>query len=70
MYVDNFENILGDEAAENTLLHYAQSHNVETLLLYGLHIVHANYNLSNANSNYVLAKNKALPRQPNGACTK
>lgn len=55
MYVDNFENILGDISAENNLLNYAQVNGIETLLLYGLHIVHANHDLPNPVTNVVLA---------------
>jgi len=55
MYVDDFENIVGDIPAENTLLGYAQSHGIETLLLYGLHIAHANHDLPNSATNFVLA---------------
>lgn len=55
MYVDGFASILGDVNAENDLLSYAQSNGIETLLLYELHIVNANYNLTNPETNYVLA---------------
>jgi len=55
IYIDNFETILGDITAENTLLNYAQSNDIKTLLLYGLHIVNANHNLSNPTSNQILA---------------
>ena len=55
IYIDNFETILGDITAENTLLNYAQSNDIKTLLLYGLHIVNANHNLSNPASNQILA---------------
>jgi hypothetical protein len=55
LYVNNFENILGDTNAENKLLAYAQDNEIETLLLYGLHVVHNNYNLSNSDTNYILA---------------
>ncbi|ARV14483.1 T9SS type A sorting domain-containing protein [Polaribacter sp. SA4-12] len=55
MYVDDFELIIGNTTAENILLEYAQANNIETLLLYGLHIFNANNNLSNTETNYVLA---------------
>ena len=55
MYVDNFETILGDVNAENTLLSYAQSHDIKTLLLYGLHVVNANYDMTNPATNFILA---------------
>ncbi len=55
MYVDNFENILGDDLEESRLLGYAQSHNIEALLLYGLHIVHANHDLTNPTTNTILS---------------
>ncbi len=55
MYVNDFSSILGDSSAEDNLLSYAQSNNIETLLLYDLHIVNANYNLSNPATNSILA---------------
>lgn len=55
MYVDNFDAILGDTVAENTLLNYAMTNGIDTILLYDLHIVNANYNLPNAVTNYILA---------------
>lgn len=55
LYVDNFENILGDITAENTLLNYAQSHDIKTLLLYSLQIININHNLTDPNTNNILA---------------
>tara|TARA_B110000208_G_C11700883_1_gene405807 strand:- start:44 stop:1144 length:1101 start_codon:yes stop_codon:yes gene_type:complete len=55
IYVDGFENILGDVTAENNLLTYAQNNGIETLLLYGLHVVNSNHDLSNTASNFILA---------------
>ncbi|GAA3658260.1 T9SS type A sorting domain-containing protein [Flavivirga jejuensis] len=55
MYVDGFSSILGNESAENTLLSYAQSNGIEKLLLYELHIVNANHNLSSTSTNFILA---------------
>lgn len=55
MYVDNFEIIIGDNNAENALLIYAQSNGIKTLLLYGLHIVNNNHNLTNTSTNSILA---------------
>jgi len=55
LYVDNFAAILGDTAAEDELLTYAQAQGIETLLLYELHLVNANINLPNPATNYVLA---------------
>ena len=55
LYVDDFSSILGDLTAENELLSYSQSNGIETLLLYDLHIVNANYTLSDAASNGILA---------------
>jgi len=55
MYVDGFPSILGDPVAEDELLSYAQSNQIETLLLYGLHVVNANHNLANPETNYILA---------------
>ena len=55
MYVNDFASILGNSVAENNLLSYSQSNGIETLLLYELHIVNANYNLSNPTTNSILA---------------
>ena len=55
MYVDDFPNILGDVLAENALLSYAQSYEIETLLLYGLHVVHNTYDITNPATNAILA---------------
>jgi hypothetical protein len=55
IYVDGFENILGDVTAENDLLSYAQNNGIETLLLYGLHIVNSNHDLTNPATNFILA---------------
>ncbi len=55
LYVDDFENIVGNTTAENDLLSYAQLNEIETLLLYGLHVVHSNYDLTNSVTNIVLA---------------
>jgi hypothetical protein len=55
IYVDGFENILGDVTAENELLTYVQDNGIETLLLYGLHIVNNDHNLPNPATNFILA---------------
>jgi hypothetical protein len=55
IYVDGFENILGNVTAENELLTYAQNNGIETLLLYGLHIIDSNHDLSNPATNFILA---------------
>jgi hypothetical protein len=55
MYVDGFATILGDATAENTLLNFAAARGMESLLLYELHIVHANHDLTSTSSNQVLA---------------
>ena len=55
LYVNNFENILGNETAENELLAYSQNNGFETLLLYGLHIINSNHNLQNPATNIILA---------------
>ncbi|ALJ04754.1 hypothetical protein APS56_06275 [Pseudalgibacter alginicilyticus] len=55
LYVDGFATILGDDLAENTLLLYAQNNGIEKLLLYELHLVNANHNLSYTSTNYILA---------------
>lgn len=55
LYVDGFASILGNNIAENELLHYAQTNGMETLLLYELHLVNANINMANPSTNGVLA---------------
>lgn len=55
MYVDNFFFILGNTASENTLLDYAKNYNVKTLLLYDMHKINVKYNLTNTQTNRVLA---------------
>ena len=55
MYVDGFSNILGNATAENTLLSFAVAKGMESLLLYELHIVHANHDLTSTSTNQVLA---------------
>lgn len=55
LYVDDFATILGNISSENALLSYAQTHKIETLLLYELHLVNATHNLPNPATNQVLA---------------
>ncbi len=55
MYVDGFDNILGNIQSEDSLLNYAQSNNFNYLALYNLHVVNANNDLTNLSSSTVLA---------------
>lgn len=50
LYVDNFSNILGDIPAEDSLLNYAQTNGFNYLALYELHLVHAQYDMTNFSS--------------------
>lgn len=55
MYVDGFAAILGNTAAEDQLLNYAQQNNINYLALYDLWPVHQQYDLTNPNTCTVLA---------------
>jgi hypothetical protein len=55
LYVDDFKNILDNSTRRTALLAYAQSHQINELILYELHLVNAVHNLSNATSNQILA---------------
>ncbi len=55
LYVNDFKNILDDNARKTALLAYAQSHQINELILYELHLVNAVHNLSNATTNQILA---------------
>ena len=55
MYVNDFFEILGDESKEHTLLSYAQDNEIETLLLYELHLVNNQYDITNVATNGILA---------------
>ncbi|QEG23984.1 hypothetical protein [Mariniblastus fucicola] len=55
LYVDGFSSILGDVAAEEKLLEYADSHEMDVLLLYELHKVLNRDNASDLDHNESLA---------------
>lgn len=55
MYVDDFDTIISSTSAKADLLQYAKNHQITYLILYDLHTVHNQYNLTNATSNQVLA---------------
>ncbi len=55
LYVDDFSAILGNDQAVDSLLTFAQSHDINSLLLYDLHIVHAMHSLTNISTNGILA---------------
>lgn len=55
LYVDDFKNILDNNARKTALLAYAQSHQITELILYELHLVNTVHNLSNVATNQVLA---------------
>jgi hypothetical protein len=55
LYVNDFKNILDNNAQKTALLAYAQSHQITELILYELHLVNAVHNLSNATTNQILA---------------
>jgi hypothetical protein len=55
LYVDDFKNILDNSTRRTALLVYAQSHQINELILYELHLVNNVHNLSNATTNQILA---------------
>jgi hypothetical protein len=55
MYVDDFDAILNSNVSKTQLLQYAQSHQITSLLLYDLHNVHNQHDLTNATTNQILA---------------
>ncbi len=55
LYVDDFKNILDNSTRRTALLAYAQSHQINELILYELHLVNNVHNLSNATTNQILA---------------
>jgi hypothetical protein len=55
LYVNDFKNILDNNARKTALLAYAQSHQINELILYELHLVNNVHNLSNATTNQILA---------------
>ncbi len=50
LYVDGFINILGNTQSEDSLLNYAQSNGFNYLALYDLHLVDAQYNMTNVST--------------------
>ena len=55
LYVDNFKNVVGNIEEENKLLAFANTLNIEELILYDLDKIHRATDLTNEKSNYVLA---------------
>jgi hypothetical protein len=55
LYVNGFNTILNSATQRNTLLQYAQNHQITQLNLYDLHLVHNEHNLTNTTSNQILA---------------
>ena len=55
LYVDDFKNILDNTSRRTALLAYAQSHQINELILYELQLVNLVHNLSNAATNQILA---------------
>jgi hypothetical protein len=55
MYVDDFHTILNAATLKTKLLQYAQNQHITYLVLYDLHLVHNEHNLTNATSNQLLA---------------
>lgn len=55
MYVDGFNTILNSSSSKTTLLQYAQSRQITSLVLYDLHLVHNEHDLTNATTNQILA---------------
>lgn len=56
MYVDDFDEILGDQAKEEQLLSYAQCNNITKLLLYDLYTIHQTQDLTQTTTNGTLAR--------------
>ncbi len=50
LYVDGFNSILGNTLREDSLLNYAQLNGFNYLAFYQLHLVHAQYDMTNFNS--------------------
>lgn len=55
LYVDNFAEILNSAAEKTMLLEYAQNNGIDYLMLYELHLVHNEHDMTNAVSNQILA---------------
>lgn len=55
LYVNDFDTILGNPQNELSLLNYALEHEIETLLFYDLHSIHASYDLTDNATNTILS---------------
>jgi Secretion system C-terminal sorting domain len=66
MYVNGFNAILNSNTSKTTLLQYAQNHSITHLALYDLHLVQNEHDLTNANSNQILANFIADAKQNYG----
>ncbi len=55
LYVDDFKAILDNATRRTALLAYAQSHQINELILYELHLVNNVHNLNNVSTNQILA---------------
>jgi len=66
LYVDDFANILNSGALKTSLLEYAESNEITYLLLYELHLVHNEHDLTNSTSNQILADFMADAKQNYG----
>ncbi len=56
LYVDNFDEILGNTVKEDSLLNYAEQNGFNYLTLYDLWPIHVTYDLTNAGTCIVLAE--------------
>lgn len=56
LYVDNFKNVVGNIEEEHKLLSFAQTLNIEELILYDLDKIHRVNDLTKRNTNDVLAR--------------
>lgn len=54
MYVNDFETIIDNDEDKTRLLSYAQSNQFDYLILYDLHTVHTQYDLTNSATNQIL----------------
>lgn len=55
LYVNDFDTILGNPQNELSLLNYTLEHEIETLLFYDLHSIHASYDLTDNATNTILS---------------
>ncbi len=55
MYIDGFNTIINNATSKNNLLQYAKNQNITYLILYDLHLVHNQHNLTTASTNQILA---------------